>query len=232
MSMLSQPVGKLARELPGATQIFHLHGIDFCCGGKRNLEEAIDRAGVSTSAVLEALHALSERQQSEPCRWEEQPDAELIEHILRRYHQVHREQLIELIRMAERVEQVHADHPECPRGLGKYLRGLKAELELHMQKEENVLFPLILKSQTTMARGPIAVMQKEHDEHALAISGLLHLSHDTQPPKGACNTWRALYTGIASFISDLKQHIHLENNVLFERQQASPKKEDCCGHCC
>ena len=34
-------------------------------------------------------------------------------------------------------------------------------------------------------------------------------------PQGACNTWRALYAGIAQLNDDLINHIHLENNVLF-----------------
>lgn len=43
------------------------------------------------------------------------------------------------------------------------------------------------------------------------------LTHGVVPPEGACNTWRALYSGINEFITDLMEHIHLENNLLFPR---------------
>ncbi|MGL1180974.1 hemerythrin domain-containing protein, partial [Vibrio parahaemolyticus] len=70
------------------------------------------------------------------------PTSALIDHILTRYHARHREQLPELIRLARRVESVHGDRPECPRGLADHLETMQQELESHMQKEEMVLFPI------------------------------------------------------------------------------------------
>lgn len=232
MTILEQPVGKLARDLPGATAVFARFDIDFCCGGQKSLAEALQNAGAKPALVVDALNELNARQNDDG-RWEKQPDEALIEHILHRYHQVHREQLTELIRLAERVEQVHGDNTFCPKGLAQYLKGLRSNLEQHMMKEENILFPMLLQGQRAMAGGPINVMRHEHDEHALAISGLAHLTHDMQPPKGACTTWRALYRGIETFIADLKQHIHLENNVLFERSASTTERSQsgCCGHC-
>lgn len=231
-TLLEQPVGKLARELPGSTGVFAEFGIDFCCGGQKSLADALKSAGAKPAVVVEALAALTARQNDDQ-RWEEQPDQELIDHILHRYHDVHREQLTELIRLAARVESVHGDNSACPRGLAQYLRGLKATLEQHMMKEEQILFPMLLRGQRAMAGGPIGMMRHEHDEHALAISGLAHLTNDMQPPKGACTTWRALYNGIDAFVTDLKQHIHLENNVLFERTATTTERSHsgCCGHC-
>jgi regulator of cell morphogenesis and NO signaling len=36
-------------------------------------------------------------------------------------------------------------------------------------------------------------------------------------PPGACNTWRALWNGLEALERDLREHIHLENNILFPR---------------
>lgn len=66
----------------------------------------------------------------------------MIDHILSRYHEVHRAQLPELIRMARRVEAVHRDHPAVPVGLAAFLENMKQELAEHMFKEEEVLFPM------------------------------------------------------------------------------------------
>ncbi len=38
-----------------------------------------------------------------------------------------------------------------------------------------------------------------------------------QPPEGACPTHRALYNGLEEFERDLRQHVHLENNIVFPR---------------
>ena len=141
---------------------------------------------------------------------------ELVDHILVRFHARHREQLPALIRQARRVEQVHGDREDCPAGLADHLAAMQQELESHMQKEEQVLFPLLARGHGAMAGAPIAVMRMEHDHHGQALERLSALTNGITLPRGACTTWRALYLGLAAFREDLMAHIDLENNVLFE----------------
>ena len=147
--------------------------------------------------------------------WRSEPCADLIEHILKRYHARHREQLPELIRLARRVEHVHGARPSCPNGLADLLNDLQQELESHMLKEEQVLFPMLQQGYGPQAAPPIQVMRFEHDQHGESLEKLLALTNNITPPADACNTWRALYRGLLEFRDDLMQHIHLENNVLF-----------------
>lgn len=146
--------------------------------------------------------------------WHE--SAPLIDHILVRYHAVHREQLTELSRLARLIESVHADHPQCPHGLAEHLSVLHQELESHMQKEEQILFPLLKRGLGASAAGPIAVMRREHDDHSVEVSQLQSLTHGLALPEGACGSWQALYKGLETFIDDLNLHLYLENNILFE----------------
>lgn len=62
---------------------------------------------------------------------------------MKRYHDVHREQLPELIRMERRVEAVHRDNPNVPYGLADLMETMECEMLPHMQKEEQVLFPIM-----------------------------------------------------------------------------------------
>ncbi|MFV0549592.1 MAG: iron-sulfur cluster repair protein YtfE, partial [Limnobaculum xujianqingii] len=48
-----------------------------------------------------------------------------------------------------------------------------------------------------------------------------HITNNLTPPAEACNTWRALYSSTEEFITDLMEHIHLENNILFPRALAN-----------
>ena len=139
----------------------------------------------------------------------------LVDHIVSRYHEVHRAQLPELIRMARRVEAVHRDHPQVPAGLAAHLERMEEELCEHMAKEEGVLFPMIKAGGHPMVRQPIAMMRHEHVDHGDHLARLAELTGEHTPPPGACNTWRALFAGTAQLSDDLIQHIHLENNVLF-----------------
>jgi len=134
---------------------------------------------------------------------------------LQRYHDVHRIQLPELARLAKRVEHVHGERADCPNGLAAHLELMRDELENHMQKEEQILFPLLKSGNYEFARGPIMVMQHEHDDHGQNLDVILRLTNDITPPPFACVTWRALYTGLTQLKEDLMAHIHLENNVLF-----------------
>ncbi len=216
MTLLDQSLGALARSIPGATQIFHDHKLDFCCGGKHSLREAAAGRGIDAQPIVDRLQALQAEAAGDGCDWRTQSAGDLIAHLLRRFHDRHREQLPELIRLARRVEEVHGDRPDCPLGLAAHLSVMQHELESHMQKEEQVLFPMLAHGYTPALEGPVAVMRHEHDEHGEALRRLEALTHDITMPRGACNTWRALYLGLKTLREDLMEHIHLENNILFE----------------
>ncbi|MDP3253921.1 MAG: iron-sulfur cluster repair protein YtfE [Hydrogenophaga sp.] len=218
----SQPIGQIAVDLPGSTAIFRRLKLDFCCGGQIALQQACDNKGLAVDAVLVELAAL-ERPENAAVP---QAPAEMIDHILTRYHAVHREQLPELIRMARRLEAVHREHPDVPAGLAGHLETIEAEMLEHMAKEENILFPMLKAGGRGMAVHPIGVMREEHTSHGEQLERLLSMTHDATPPQGACNTWRALYAGITQFSDDLIAHIHLENNQLFP--QFEPARPSCC----
>ena len=222
----SQAIGQIAVQLPGATAVFRRLKLDFCCGGHVSLNQAAGDKGLDLQAVVDELSALQ--------RPSELPDqgtpTELIEHIIARYHEVHRAQLPELIRMARRVEAVHRDNPNTPHGLADALETMEQELLMHMHKEEAVLFPMLRAGGNSFVSQPIAMMRHEHNDHGEALEHLAQLTNDITPPMGACNTWRALYTGLAQLREDLINHIHLENNMLFPRfEQAQTQGSQGCG---
>lgn len=211
---LNTPLGDLARSIPGATKVFHEHRLDFCCNGHRTLAEATERKQLDPQPVIDRLALLGTHADAYD-DWSEATAAELIDHLLERFHARHREQLPELVRLARRVEQVHGDRPDCPNGLADHLSTMQQALESHMLKEEQILFPMLRGGHVAMAGGPISVMRFEHDQHGEALDELIRLTDDITPPPGACNTWQALYRGLEELRQDLMQHIHLENNILF-----------------
>jgi regulator of cell morphogenesis and NO signaling len=203
-------LGDIARELPGAAAVFRRHGLDYCCGGSQSLHAAAQAAGVDPRAVERELAALAPA----PAEAPEEP-LPLIDHILARYHETHRRELPELIALARRVEQRHADHPQVPRGLAALLEHIAEAIEEHMQKEERILFPMMRAGGVPMIMGPIQVMEHEHLEHGERLRQLEALTGNHTPPADACTSWHALYAGTRKLVDDVMQHIHLENNVLF-----------------
>ena len=222
MDLLDIPLVTLARELPGATDLFNRHKLPSCCGGSKTLREAFAEHELDEDALIDELNALiAQPVEKHEQNWQQASDGELVEHLLQRYHQVHRRQLADLIYLAEKVEHTHFEHPDCPLGLADHLRTMAAELEQHMQKEEMILFPMLTRGQGAMAGGPIRVMLGEHDDHAAAIDRIDALTDGIAMPEGVCNSWRGLYLGLQTFKDDLQKHIQLENEILFARHLAA-----------
>ena len=169
-SFALRSLGDIAVSLPGSTAIFRRHKLDFCCGGSESLERAALKKGLDLTPIEAELACLSPEQSSIPESVED-----LIGYIFERYHpQVHRREMPELRNLASRVEGVHADHPAVPAGLSDLFARMQAELESHMQKEEQVLFPLMLAGGNPMIVHPIDMMRHEHDEQSPRRSDRRH----------------------------------------------------------
>jgi regulator of cell morphogenesis and NO signaling len=224
---LSSAVGQLVAETPGAARVFEQFGIDYCCGGKERLEQACVRRGIDAKAVVAALQAArSEGGGAEQTDWNTMALSELIAHIVATHHAYLRRELPHLAGLCDKVVQVHGvKHAELTR-CEEVLGGLRAELEAHMTKEEQILFPMIQNMEAARApvfagcgsmANPIRVMEMEHDSAGEALASLRELTGGYHPPADACASYEALLAGLSRLEADLHQHIHKENNILFPR---------------
>ena len=212
-----QTLATLALTIPSAPRVFHRHRLDFCCHGRVSLDAACRDRGLDLDRVVAELREAAVGHVGAHERWDLRPLAELVAHLLADYHAPQRIEVARLAELAGKVERVHADHPDCPHGLADHLVHVGRSLELHMRKEEQVLFPLILAGRSRAAFGPVQVMEHEHQEHVDELRATRLLAHDFEPPTGACTSWRALYLGLEQFERELMEHISLENNTLFAR---------------
>ncbi len=213
---LSSTLADLAVTEPAAARVFYRHGLDFCCGGRRSLADACGARGLDAATVLADLAAEAPAAADET-RWDRQPLSALVDHIVTRYHRPLQRMLPELLALATKVEARHGDKPACPRGLTAILRDMHAEVEDHLAKEEQILFPMIVSGRGPSGAGPVQVLEREHDAHGARLTALRALTSHYTSPEGACVTWRALYLGLRQLDQELMDHIHLENNILFPR---------------
>jgi regulator of cell morphogenesis and NO signaling len=214
----SSSLAELATLHPAASRVFQRYGLDYCCGGRSSLSDACRAQGLDAEAVLTAIAA--EDQRSELRRWDRAPLDELVRHIVHRYHDALREELPALVALAARVESRHAATPDCPRGLRDLLECMQERVLEHLDKEERVLFPMILDGYGRKAAGPVRVLEEEHDEHGRNLGRIRQFTNNFTPPSHACATWRALYLRLAALEAELMDHVHLENHVLFTRALA------------
>ncbi|WP_153716275.1 hemerythrin domain-containing protein [Eikenella corrodens] len=147
--------------------------------------------------------------------WQNASDSDIIDHILPRYHDTHRRQLDELIPLAEKVAGVHAG--KFPAEMVPLLHTIQGELLSHMMKEERILFPMLKQGAGRAAAMPVRMMMHEHTEHDAAIERLLEITNNLQAPADACRSWQQLYSLAQELVDDLRDHIDLEDNILFAR---------------
>ena len=223
--LLDRTVGEIVAERPSQSRIFQSYGIDFCCQGGRTLREACEKKGIAAESVVEQLEAELRDKPAPEVNPAVFPPEQLARYIVDKHHRYLRDELPRLHAMAARVAQVHGGHTPALVEVYEVFSGMAAELAEHMMKEEQVLFPAI----STMVRGesapmpldgPIACMLHEHDDAGEALARLRELTNGFTPPPEACNTYRALFAGLAELEADLHVHIHLENSVLFPAARA------------
>ena len=216
MTSIKTSLGDLASANPAATRVFLRHRLDFCCGGKRSLEEACRTAGLDPASIAAELEHAGDADTS--IHWDQATQRELADHIEGRYHAALRRDVPPLVEAARKVERVHAQKPDVPSGLADVLSEFLADMERHMQKEEQILFPMIRRGLHGEAvYMPVRVMESEHESHGHQLARIRELTKDLKLPAYACATWTALYRGLEVLEAELLQHIHLENNILFSR---------------
>lgn len=220
------PVGELVAQRPSRARVFEKHGIDYCCAGRRTLAEACARRQVDLDNLLLDLHAADAAPPEDERDWSAAPLGELVRHIVERHHAFLREALPRLTTLGEKVTRVHGERRPALGECRRIFAGLRSELEAHLMKEEQILFPMIaaLETEADAAFGhcgtvanPIAVMVREHDSAGAALADLQRLTDGYVPPADACNTYRAWLDGLRELEADLHTHIHKENNILFPR---------------
>ena len=96
-------------------------------------------------------------------------------------------------------------------------------LEEHFAKEEEELFPEMLKLDKTAEdvaaiRSLVQQLESEHDVAGQIIKRLIKETNDFTPPEFACPTMKAVYQKLHALSDDVFLHIAKENSVLFKRQ--------------
>lgn len=230
MQFTNKTVREIALEAPLTTRVFEEFRIDYCCGGRIDFAEACKNAGVDPVSVQQKLEAVIRSSEPATDSIESRSVTELVDHIVGTHHLFTRTELGRLGPLMDKVARKHGDiHPELTE-IKEKLNALTDELLVHMKKEEVVLFPYIKELDFASAndrsamvphfgtvQNPVRMMMFEHDSAGELLRRIRELSSDYKTPEGACPSYAALYAGLEDLEKDLHRHIHLENNVLFER---------------
>jgi regulator of cell morphogenesis and NO signaling len=210
--------------------VFKQFGIDFCCGGKRSIDQVCEQKGIDPALLQQAL----EQAQIAAGRNEMNYDAWnlsfLADYIVNKHHVYVQERLPQLVEYADKVARVHGETFPPNLEIAALVNTLRDELMGHLLKEERILFPYVKAMEKALqegqpkpvahfgtAAGPVNVMEAEHEVAGEIMHRIREIANDYTLPEEACNTWRVLWSLLPEFEEDLHQHVHLENNILFPK---------------
>ena len=224
-------IGRIVAENLAAAVIFEKHGMDFCCHGEQTLEEACFKHGIELDELISELEALERPSNSEQLEFSDMNIAELAEFIVQTHHTFTKKVLSAIPDRLETLIRVHGlRHPELTE-LQTEFTPFSEKLTIHLQKEEEILFPLLenmVQSQQNASFNSdvsflgtvsriIGEMEQEHEIAGEILDRIHTLTNGFKAPGDACNTYRLLYSELAALEQDLHRHIALENYMLFPK---------------
>lgn len=227
----SKTIRQIAVEWPATIAVLEKYHLDFCWAGDKSLEAAAAEAGVPFENVLSEMRLALTECRAEQADWNTAGLDALMRHIVVRHHAYLRKELPLMERLVARVRETRgrADvNTLAP--LEKVFRFFKRELENHLRREEEVLFPLIRQLETASNSGaklprfpfgsitnPIGIMEEDHDAEGRQMQKMLVLTGNYTGPAETANAFHSLFRRLEALASDMRLHVHLEDHILFPR---------------
>jgi len=218
----STRLSEFVTRRPDSARTFESLGLDYCCGGSRTIAEACSAAGLGVDDVIEQL--AEESPAEAPAEWASLRPPELVDHLEQTHHVYLGDALPRIAGVLSRVTDAHGErHPELY-DVGATFFELRAELEPHLQKEEQILFPMIRELYSSggtptfhcgSLQSPIGVMCSEHDRAGELLARLRSQTSAYTVPSDGCASYVALYAALSELEADTHLHVHKENNLLF-----------------
>jgi len=223
----SMTLGEIVTLYPSLAADLERHGLDYCCHGARTLGAAAGEVGVDAQAVADELSAA--RIDEPPAAWASLGPADLADHIEAVHHRYLWAELPRISTLVDKIVNVHGDRHHELAEVQRLYGELRADLEPHLIREEQVLFPMVRRSATATDASAsdiehlaeqIGALSTEHEAVGALLEELRRVTDGYVTPADGCASYAACYRALAHLEADTHLHVHKENNVLFPAARA------------
>jgi regulator of cell morphogenesis and NO signaling len=225
----SMTLGEIVTRRPALAAELEWRGLDYCCHGGRTLTDAALEAGLDASTVADELSVIAVDELA--AGWASLDPSELVDHIDTVHHRYLWAELPRISALVDKIATVHGErHPELFE-VQRLYGELRADLEPHLTREEQELFPRI--HQLAKASDPssdltrdlaaqIEALAGEHETVGALLDDLRRVTSGYSVPGDGCASYAACYRALADLEADTHLHVHKENNLLFPAVRSQP----------
>lgn len=205
-------VAEAVKVNPDIMDILAKENIDFCCGGKHPLKEAVEAKGKDIDSFVAMLNQVEPVKESTRADAFKMSKAELVDYIIRHFHRPQLEQLDQIEMGLAKLLNVHyAHHHKELFDVYKRFMSIKAGLVPHFAQEEQDDFPRFLNGEAV----DFSELVAEHEAVGEKLEALHEVTNNYQVPADGCNTYHYIFKLMGEFERSLHEHIFYENSILF-----------------
>ena len=235
MNIEEMTLAQIVTLKPESAAFFENYNLDYCCKGKQKFSEVLSNEPAKHEELLLLLEYIFNNESTEKSDFEKMDLSDIVDYIETKHHRYVKEYIPIIKQHLEKVISKHGEKYPALEKINSNFQIVAADLVKHMTKEELILFPAI-KSLEEPGSGdscacnvpmsiqaPIKMMEKEHEVAGDLMSEIRKLTNGYTPDESACMTHRVVLNELKKFETDLHQHVHIENNILFPRAIALEK---------
>lgn len=227
--LITKSLSEIVNERFQAASVFEKYHFDYCCKGRRTLQQACEEQNIPVNKVVDDLQNIY-IESANVLDFNNIKLYQLAEYIVHTHHSYVKKEMPQIISFLQKVTSKHGNkHPELYK-ITNLFTELSIAMMKHMYKEETVLFPRIKQLEKNgleqisfdaqmyeYVKLPIINMKIEHEDAGNKMNEIRLLTNNYASPASACTTFKLLYASLHAFEIDLHHHVHLENSILFPK---------------
>lgn len=212
---------------PQASDLFNQYKINFCCEGERTIGVQCYELNIDVQQVLDELnerYAIWKTDGNMTFNWDSVTLSQIVDHITEHHHAYLTKELTALSHYVTRVSQVHGGNQPHLVELNTLYEQLVEYINTHIQIEKETLFPLINQYEVSPDEKLLFEIKQTNGElinrHQVInqlFKRMNEVTNNFKAPLDACGTYLVAYDRLVELELNIRQYIHLEQNIFFKR---------------
>lgn len=215
-------INEILKQFPLSIDILEQYGIPYFKFGDNKLSEVCGNAQEIYTEIKQSQQLLVN-----PLRTDSWSIGFTVDYIINNHHTYVKEIIPELESLIDHLVIAHAStHPQLPM-IKEQFAEFKSELFEHLNDEETIVFPSFKNLELSLSQNnfeaskefdeSINWMEEDHILTGTTLKSMRNYCNNYVAPADSSPGFKILFEELKKFELDMHFHMHLENNVLFNK---------------